>query len=260
MHASVYVFAGYFVYQFSSVWGWPLLLSIPVSLLLAGLIGMLVELVVYSPIRKTGAKGMTMLLSSFGGYVILQNLILLIWKSDPRTVQIPEVLHQGILLGYLTVTPMEIIIVITTIAAIGCILLFMRYTKIGKAVRAVENDEVGASIVGVPIQRIRYVCFFLGSALVALAAAFIVMDRGLEPTIGISAVLVATVAMIVGGVGSYLGAALAGFIIGIAENVGIWQISSEWKSTITFGVLIVFILFRPRGLFGYRLTRYEGKG
>jgi branched-chain amino acid transport system permease protein len=153
---------------------------------------------------------------------------------------------------------LDIITIITSGAALLAVTLFMRHTKVGKAMRAVENDALGATIVGIPTPRVRFMSFFLGSILVAVAAAFIVMDKGLEPTIGVNAVLVATVAMIVGGVGSYSGAALAGLMIGIAENLGIWQIPSEWKSTITFSVLVLFILFRPRGFFGHRMTRYEG--
>ena len=258
MHASVYVFSGYFLYQFAMGWGWPLPVAILAAVLLAGIMGVLAERVIYSPLRRMGAGSMEMLLSSFGGYVVLQNLILLIWKSDPRTVRIPEVLQNGIPVGLLTFTPLDILTIITSGAALLGIALFMRYTKVGKATRAVENDPMGATIIGIPIQRVRFVSFFIGSVLVAVAAAFIVMDRGLEPTIGVNAVLVATVAMIVGGVGSYSGAALAGLMIGIAENLGIWQIPSEWKNTITFGVLVLFILFRPRGFFGHRMTRYEG--
>lgn len=258
MHASIYVFSGYFLYQFAMGWGWPLPLAILASILLAGGMGVLAEQIIYSPLRKMGAGSMEMLLSSFGGYVILQNLILLIWKSDPRTVKIPEVLKNGIPVGLLTFTPLDVITIITSGVALLAVALFMRSTKVGKAMRAVENDTLGATIVGIPTQRVRYMSFFLGSILVAVAAAFIVMDKGLEPTIGVNAVLVATVAMIVGGVGSYSGAALAGLMIGIAENLGIWQIPSEWKSTITFSVLVLFILFRPRGFFGHRMTRYEG--
>jgi branched-chain amino acid transport system permease protein len=226
--------------------------------LLAGLMGVLAERVIYSPLRRMGAGSMEMLLSSFGGYVILQNLILLIWKSDPRTVKIPEVLKNGIPVGLLTFTPLDILTVITAGAALGAVALFMRRTKVGKAMRAVENDPLGATITGIPTEWVRVVSFFLGSVLVAVAVTFHVVDKGLEPTIGVNAVLVATVAMIVGGVGSYGGAALAGLMIGIAENLGIWQIPSEWKNTITFCVLVLFILFRPRGFFGHRMTRYEG--
>jgi branched-chain amino acid transport system permease protein len=258
MHASVYVFAGYFLYQFAMGWGWPVPVSILAAVLLAGVMGVLAERVIYSPLRRMGAGSMEMLLSSFGGYVILQNLILLIWKSDPRTVKIPEVLKSGIPVGLLTFTPLDILTVITSGAALAAVTLFMRRTKVGKAMRAVENDPLGATITGIPTEWVRLVSFFLGSVLVAVAVTFHVVDKGLEPTIGVNAVLVATVAMIVGGVGSYGGAALAGLMIGIAENLGIWQIPSEWKNTITFCVLVLFILFRPRGFFGHRMTRYEG--
>jgi len=258
MHASVYVFAGYFLYQFAMGWGWPLPVAILGSILLAGIMGVLAERVIYSPLRRMGAGPMEMLLSSFGGYVVLQNVILLVWKSDPRTVRIPEVLKNGIPVGLLTFTPLDVITVITSGVALGIVAIFIRYTKVGKAMRAVENDPMGATITGISTAWVRLVSFFLGSILVAVAAAFIVMDKGLEPTIGVNAVLVATVAMIVGGVGSYGGAALAGLMIGVAENLGIWQIPSEWKSTITFSVLVLFILFRPRGFFGHRMTRYEG--
>jgi len=258
MHASVYVFAGYFLYQFAMGWGWPVPVSILVAVLLAGIMGVLAEWVIYAPLRRMGAGSMEMLLSSFGGYVILQNLILLIWKSDPRTVKIPEVLKNGIPVGLLTFTPLDILTVITAGAALWAVALFMRHTKVGKAMRAVENDPLGATITGIPTEWVRLVSFFLGSVLVAVAVTFHVVDKGLEPTLGVNAVLVATVAMIVGGVGSYGGAALAGLMIGIAENLGIWQIPSEWKNTITFCVLVLFILFRPRGFFGHRMTRYEG--
>lgn len=258
MHASIYVFAGYFLFQFSYVWGWPLPAAIIAAIILASAMGVLAEVVVYSPLRKMGAGTMEMLLSSFGGYVVLQNVILLIWKSDPRTVSIPEVLHEGINFGMLTLTSMDIIIIMTAILLTIGVTLFIRFTKVGKAMRAVENDPMISTITGIPTGLIRIASFILGSALVAVAATLIVMDRGLEPNIGINAVLVATVAMIVGGVGSYGGAALAGLMLGIAENVGIWQISSEWKTAISFSVLIIFILCRPRGFFGYRLDRYEG--
>lgn len=257
MHASVYVYSAYFLYQFAMRWGWPLPISILGAILSAGVMGILAEKVVYAPLRRMGAGTMEMLLSSFGGYIVLQNLILLVWKSEPKAVKIPEFLRNGIPLGLLTFTPLDILTIITAGVVLGGIAIFMRRTKIGKAMRAVENDPTGATITGIPTDRVRVVSFFIGSILVAVAAAFIALDKGLEPTIGVNAVLIATVAMIVGGVGSYTGAALAGFMLGVAENLGIWQISSEWKNTISFSVLVLFILFRPRGFFGHRVTRYE---
>ena len=256
-HASVYVYAGYFLYQLAMLWGWPLVAAIPTAILAAACLGTLVERVVYAPLRRSGAGVMEILLSAFGTFIVLQNVLLLVWKSDPRTVRLPDVLKNGIPFGPLTLTPLDLITVAVAVAVFGGVAGFARRTRLGKAMRAVENDPDVAIMVGISTARIRLAAFFIGSAIVAIAAMLTALDKGLEPTIGVNALLVAVVAMIVGGVGSLPGAALAGLFLGVVENLGIWKIPSEWKSTITFTVLAVFILFRPTGFFGHRVARYS---
>jgi branched-chain amino acid transport system permease protein len=256
-HGSVYVYAGYFLYQFAMPWGWPLPAAIVAAIVAAALLGVLVDRVVYTPLRRGGAGVMEILLSAFGSFIVLQNVLLLIWKSDPRTVRAPEILKNGIPFGMLTLTPLDLITVAAAGVVLGGVAVFIRTTRLGKAMRALENDPEVAVMVGISTGRVRMAAFFLGSALVAVAAMLTALDKGLEPTIGVNALLVAVVAMIVGGVGSFPGAALAGFFLGVVENLGIWQIPSEWKSTITFTVLAVFILFRPTGFFGHRVARYS---
>lgn len=256
-HGSVYVYGGYFLYQFAMGWGWPLPVAIPAAVVAAGLLGVLVDRAVYTPLRKSGAGVMEILLSAFGTFIVMQNVLLLIWKSDPRTVRVPESLKNGIPFGPLTLTSLDLITVIIAGVVFSGVAVFMRRARLGKAMRALENDPEVAVMVGISTERVRMAAFFLGSALVAVAAALTALDKGLEPTIGVNALLVAVVAMIVGGVGSVSGAALAGLFLGIVENLGIWQIPSEWKSTITFSVLAVFVLFRPTGFFGHRVARYS---
>jgi branched-chain amino acid transport system permease protein len=238
-------------------WRWPLPVAIPAAVVAAGVLGILVDRAVYTPLRKSGAGVMEILLSAFGTFIVMQNVLLLIWKSDPRTVRVPDSLKNGIPFGPLTLTPLDLITVVVAVLVFGGVAVFMRRTRLGKAMRALENDPEVAVMVGISTERVRMAAFFLGSALVAVAAALTALDKGLEPTIGVNALLVAVVAMIVGGVGSFTGAALAGLFLGIVENLGIWQIPSEWKSTITFSVLAVFILFRPTGFFGHRVARYS---
>jgi branched-chain amino acid transport system permease protein len=256
-HGSVYVYGGYFLYQLAVEWRWPLLAAIPAAILAAACLGAAVDRVVYTPLRKSGAGVMEILLSAFGTFIVLQNVLLLVWKSDPRTVRIPEALKNGIAFGPLTLTPLDLITVAVAVVVVGGIAVFIRRTRLGKAMRAVENDPDVAVMVGISTERVRMAAFFLGSGIVAVAAALTALDKGLEPTIGVNALLVAVVAMIVGGVGSFTGAALAGLFLGVVENLGIWKIPSEWKSTITFSVLAVFILFRPTGFFGHRVARYS---
>jgi branched-chain amino acid transport system permease protein len=256
-HGNVYVFAAYFLYQFAVVWGWPWVLAIPATLASAAVLGVLVDRVVYTPLLRSGAGVMQILLSAFGTFIVLQNVLLLVWKSDPRTIRIPDALKNGIPFGLLTVTPLDLLTVGVAAVVLGGVVWFIRGTRMGRAMRALENDPGVALMIGIPTERVRIVAFALGSALVAVAAMLTALDKGIEPTIGVNALLVAVVAMIVGGVGSYVGAALAGFSLGIIENLGIWQIPSEWRSTITFTVLAVFILFRPTGILGQRGARYS---
>lgn len=256
-HGNVYVFSAYFLYQFAMVWAWPMAAAIPAAILGAAIMGVLVDRVVYTPLRRSGSGVMQILLSAFATYIVLQNLLLLIWKSDPRTVRVPEALKNGISFGLLTLTPLDLITVGVAAGVLAGVVFFIRRTRMGKAMRAVENDLGVALMIGIPTERVRVVAFGLGSAVVAVAAILTTLDKGIEPTIGVNALLVAVVAMIVGGVGSYVGAGLAGFSLGIIENLGIWQIPSEWRSTITFTVLAIFILFRPTGILGQRGVRYS---
>jgi branched-chain amino acid transport system permease protein len=90
--------------------------------------------------------------------------------------------------------------------------------------------------------------FFLGSAIAGLAGIFIGLDTGIEPTMGMSLLLKGVVASIIGGIGNIYGAVLGAFLLGFVENFGIWKISGEWKDAIAFGLLILFLLFRPTGI------------
>jgi branched-chain amino acid transport system permease protein len=92
--------------------------------------------------------------------------------------------------------------------------------------------------------------FFIGSALAGLAGILAGYDTGLEPTMGMSLLLKGVIASIIGGIGNVYGGVLGAFLLGFVENFGIWKISGEWKDAIAFGLLIIFLLFRPQGIFG----------
>ena len=90
--------------------------------------------------------------------------------------------------------------------------------------------------------------FFIGSAIAGLAGILVGFDTGIEPTMGLGLLLKGVIASIVGGIGNIYGGVLGAFLLGFVENFGIWKISGEWKDAIAFGLLIVFLIFRPRGI------------
>lgn len=126
----------------------------------------------------------------------------------------------------------------------------MNHTKAGKAIKAVADDPIGASVSGVYSERIILYAFGIGSALAGMAGVLVSLETNIEPTMGLNAIFKGMIASIIGGIGSIPGAALGGFFLGIVENLSIWKIQAGWKDAIAFAVLIIFLLFRPEGILG----------
>jgi len=248
-HGAVYSISGYFMFQLV-FWRLPFWLSIILSVAIAILLGIAIEYIIYRPLRRIGASAMEILISSLGVFILLQNIIIIVWHSDPRVLTVSEVIRKGIPICGIWVTLLQLIIISTSFALWLGLLAFMKHTKIGKAVRALENDPEMTELVGIEPERIRLTVYAVGSGLAAVSAIFMTVDMGIDPNSGMMALLIGVIAVIVGGSGNYTGTVLAGALLGIAENIGIWQVASQWKSTIAFGVLIVFIIFRPMGILG----------
>ena len=132
-------------------------------------------------------------------------------------------------------------------STVGLVLL-LKYTMFGKAIKAVSDDEEVAKIVGINTNKIISYVFFIGSAIAGLGGILVGFDTGIEPTMGFALLLKGVIAAIIGGVGSIYGALIGAFLLGFVENFGIWQISGEWKDAIAFILLILFLIFRPRGI------------
>ena len=124
----------------------------------------------------------------------------------------------------------------------------LKKTLFGKAIRAISDDEEVAKIAGINTEHIIGWTFFIGSAISGLAGILIGFDTGIEPTMGMELLLKGVISAIVGGIGSISGAALGALLLGFAENFGIWKISGEWKDSIAFALLILFLIFRPQGI------------
>jgi branched-chain amino acid transport system permease protein len=133
--------------------------------------------------------------------------------------------------------------------------VFIQRTKLGKAMRAVSDDPMAASVVGIYPEKTILMAFGIGSALAGVAGILISLETNIEPTMGFSAILKGIIASIIGGIGSIPGAMFGGLFLGIVENLGIYKIQAGWKDTIAFAILIVFLLLRPQGIFGVKTER-----
>ena len=146
------------------------------------------------------------------------------------------------------ITQVQVIILGLSILIMFSLAILLKFTRFGKAVRAISDDEEVSKIVGIDTNKIIGRIFFIGSAIAGLSGILVGFDTGIEPGMGLSLLLKGVIASIIGGIGNVYGGLLGAFLLGFIENFGIWKISGEWKDAIAFGVLLVFLLFRPQGI------------
>ena len=252
-HGAVYTLAGYVLFLMGAKLGLPL---IPAALLTVVVIAVIgggfLELVAYRPLRRRGAGLATYMISSLGLFIFLQNLTAAVFGTETLVVR------QGPLeaydLGVVTLTSLHVVALAVSLLVFVGLQLFFTRSRLGKEMRALANNAQLALTVGIDVNRLHLYILTLGSALAALASVFVSLDVGVRPDTGFAIVLVAAVAVIVGGVGYLPGAAIGAFILGLAQNLAVIEISAAWQNTIAFTILILFLLFRPQGIFGKKLA------
>jgi branched-chain amino acid transport system permease protein len=191
-----------------------------------------------------------LLVASLGAFTAVESLIAILFTSQFKTLSslagMPGALH----LGTGVMTYVQVGIFASAVGVLIALWLLLTRTSFGRAVRAVSDDEEVAKIVGINTNKIIGIVFIIGSAIAGLAGVFAGLDTGIEPRMGFVLLLKGVIAAIIGGIGSVYGGFLGAFLLGFAENFGIWFISGEWKDAIAFVILIVFLLFRPQGILG----------
>jgi len=250
-HGVVYTGGAYLAYTFAISLGFPFLLSFFLATVLAAILGLCIDRLVYSPLRQKKATNLVLLIASFGIFIFIQNLIQLIYGAQILTLRTGPI-REGYQIFSAVITPIQVMILVVSVALMLALWLFIQKTKMGKAMRAVADDPVGASVVGIYPEHTILTAFAIGSAAAGIAGILISLETNIEPTMGFSAILKGMIASIIGGIGSIPGAMFGGFFLGIVENLGIWKIQAGWKDTIAFAVLIVFLLFRPGGIFNVK--------
>jgi len=204
-------------------------------------------------IRQTiGAPSSVQIFATVGLSLILMNGALVLWKADFRSV--PTSYGSGALtLGPVFIGYPQLMSFIGALVFSAMLFPFLRYTYLGKAIRATAQDRRAAMLMGIDIQKIYIFTFGIGIALVGIASSLLAPIYSIYPGIGAQFVLVAYVAVVLGGLGNIPGAILGSLIIGITETFSGFFISPGWRQAIYYAVFILVLIFRPQGLFGQKL-------
>lgn len=245
-------------------WGVPPLLALPVSLLLAMagcmLLGFGIERIAYRPLRH--APRLAPLITAIGVSIVLQNLAMMIWGREYHAF--PQLINnQSHHVGGAIINDIQIIIVIMAFVIMAGLMLIVHRTSLGRAMRAVAENQHAAQLMGVDVNRVISVTFMLGSALAAIAGLMVSANYGLAHYyMGFLLGLKAFTAAVLGGIGNLRGAMLGGLLLGLIESLGAGYIGdltggflgSQYQDVFAFFVLIAVLVFRPSGLLGERLA------
>jgi branched-chain amino acid transport system permease protein len=248
-HGAMFTIAGFVFYEFYAVLEWGLLPSVLACAVAAGLFGVLLNRWVYVVIQRHEGSFFTVFAASFGAAIVVQNLISIFFGKGMVTVSTP--LSRSIeLMPGLYVAPMAFIAVITAIICFALLHYLFTHTNMGVALRALGENPVLVDVFGLNPKSLGKYAFLIGSVLVVPAAILTAATSWLNPAMGHHVMMISIAATIVGGVGSLRGAAMAGLLFGLAENLSLAFFDPQWSEAVTFVILFLFIIFRPGGFYG----------
>ena len=246
-HGDIIMIGAYFTWFVMSRFKIPAIPAALGSVLFCSALGVLIEKIAYKPLRRSGR--LSLLVTAIGVSLFLQNAVLLMFKADPR-------MFTNFFSGYVMIGDMQVSNDTLATIAISFIImvvltLLVRYTNIGKAMRAVSEDNETAQLMGVNVDTTISFTFAVGSGLAAVGSLFYCCSYSqITPTMGGMLGLKAFVAAVLGGIGSIPGAMIGGLCIGIGESLTKGYISSRLTDAVVFGILIIVLLIKPSGIMG----------
>ena len=256
-YGALYILGAYLAYLFLVRLHLPLVVSLGLTFVMTGLAGVVLERLVYVPLLKQKSSALILLLTSLGVYIATIPVAAMAFGPDP--VQLRSDVETSFRLGGIILTRIQLIQAGSSLLALFLLFAVLRLTRLGRTIRALRDDPTLVALLGNDTPRLRSIIFALSSVMAGLIAILSALDIGIEPNAGLPALLTALVAMIIGGVGSFEGALAGGFSLSLLQSLIIWQSSPLWSDAVTFGVLILFLLFRPQGVLGTR-KRLEEEG
>jgi branched-chain amino acid transport system permease protein len=224
-------------------------ISLGAAIFFAAGYGVSMEKIAYKPLRNS--PRLTALISAIGMSLILQNYVRMAQTPDflPFRSMIPD--FKFLTAGKSYVNTTQLVILITTVIVMILLTLLIKFTRIGRAMRATAQDKVMAQLVGIDINKVITVTFAIGSATAAIGGVLIANHMGqINFYIGFLAGIKAFVAAVLGDIGSIPGAVLGSFVLGMTESFGAAYISSAYEDAFAFVILIIILTFKPSGLLG----------
>lgn len=248
--AGIYVFAAYMFWFFVARIGLSVIPASLVAIVLTMLLSLLSEVLVYRPLKNKKASLNVAMIASIGLMTVIINTIAMCFGNETKVVE--NAILQPLIFGDIIITtPQKYQALIGIVVLVGFMVILQR-TNWGLRLRALSADETLFETLGYDTKTTRIVVFLVSGAFIAIASCLTVYDVGLDPNMGMSVLISAVVAMIIGGVGKFSTCILGGLVLGVLQSLTVYQFASNWQNAVTFIVLLILLFLRPQGIAGYK--------
>jgi branched-chain amino acid transport system permease protein len=246
-HGSFYALGAYGTYVLTSIVGLPLWLAAILAIAGVSVFGVVVEKVLIRPLRysQLGVLMITLAVS-----LVVEQALFLIFGSEYRNV--PAFIDTKVSIGGVDVAGQRLLTLVVAVVAIGALYLFIQRTRLGSAILAISQDAEAAKYMGIPSDRIFSLVMAISAALAALAGVLAGPFLSVQPSMHLLPIVKAFAIVIVGGLGSIPGSILAALMLGYAETLVAYLISTSWTEIVSVLATLLTLVFRPAGIFGKR--------
>ena len=248
--AGIYVFAAYMFWLFAAKFGLNLISASLLAIILTMALSLLSEKVIYKPLRNKKSSLSVIMIASIGLMTIIVNLIAMFFGNETKLID--NSILKTYSLGDVIITTPQMYQVLVAVFAITAFLIVLGTSRFGLKIRALSADETLFETLGYNKQNTYVSVFLLSGLFISLASCATVYDVGLSPNMGMTVLINAMVAMIIGGTGRFGTCLLGGILLGILQSLTVYFFASNWQNAITFTLLLGFLFLRPQGIAGYK--------
>lgn len=248
--AGIYVFAAYMFWWLANTCAFSLFIAAILAIALTMGLSLLAEYGIYRPLRKKKSPLSVIMIASIGLMTIIINLISMIFGNETKVISSAAL--KTFSLGEILITTPQLYQIVFASIAIASLLVLLDYSKFGIRIRALSSDEVLFEALGYNKHNTYTLVFLLSGLFIGLASCVSVYDVGLDPNMGMTILINAMVAMIIGGNGKFGTCVIGGLLLGLLQSLTVFCFSSNWQNAITFTLLLIFLFVRPQGIAGYK--------
>jgi branched-subunit amino acid ABC-type transport system permease component len=241
-------------YAFNGPLGLGMIPSTLLGMLATAVLSLVLDVVLWRPLRARRAGFMSLFLASIGLALVLRQVLLLAYGPQPQTYKVDQ--FKVYVIGSIRLSEPQFITIIGATAAICALGVFLARSTVGRTMRALADDRALAAIAGIPVGRVITYTWIISGLLAGLAGVFAgLVQSSFDPNFGFQLLLPVFAAVVLGGIGSAYGALAGGLVLGLAMEVSTWPsllggVNPVYKPVVAFGILIVALMLRPQGLFG----------